>query len=38
MQRIVDRSEATAGRKSCPQMVAIQIEISIDSFRTERGI
>ena len=29
MQRIVDRSEATAERKRCPQMVAILIEISI---------
>ena len=27
MQRIVDRSEATAERKRCPQMVAILIEI-----------
>ena len=32
MQRIVDRSEAKAERKRCPQMIAIQIEISIRSF------
>ena len=33
MQRIVDRSEATAERKRCPQMVTIQIENSINRGR-----
>ena len=37
MQRIVDRSETTAGRKRCPQMVAIWIEISISYFSTSNG-